>query len=185
MMEGDPLGSTTASPANPGLALVAGVTERKCKRGPHTSPTPATKRRPLWERENEKKKKKNSSRRAPTHISTHTWLLLVGVLLPPGTYRVARARACVCVVLRHQQRVTYDEKMEGQQQQPQQQPNNRSRAGVGRPQQQQAATPPSTTSVRPCSLGEGAAEALAVRVWVTWRCSVPRSKALLQKPMPI
>jgi hypothetical protein len=139
MMEGDPLGSTTASPANPGLALVAGVTERKCKRGPHTSPTPATKETTaVGERENEKK---NSSRRAPTHISTHTWLLLVGVLLPPGTYRVARARACVCVVLRHQQRVTYDEKMEGQQQQqPQQQPNNRSRAGVGRPQQQQAAT---------------------------------------------
>jgi len=114
MMEGDPLGSTTASPANPGLALVAGVTERKCKRGPHTSPTPATKETTaVGERENEKK---NSSRRAPTHISTHTWLLLVGVLLPPGTYRVARARACVCVVLRHQQRVTYDEKMEGQQQ---------------------------------------------------------------------
>jgi hypothetical protein len=36
------------------------------------------------------------------------------------------------------------------------------------------ATPPSTTSVRPCSLGEGcrAKKALAVRVWVTWRCSV-------------
>jgi len=113
MMEGDPLGSTTASPANPGLALVAGVTERKCKRGPHTSPTPATKRRPLWERE--RNERRTAAEERPP-ISTLTWLLLVGVLLPPGTYRVARARACVCVVLRHQQRVTYDEKMEGQQQ---------------------------------------------------------------------
>jgi hypothetical protein len=136
MMEGDPLGSTTASPANPGLALVAGVTERKCKRGPHTSPTPATKRRPLWERERNERRTAAAEERPP--ISTLTWLLLVGVLLPPGTYRVARARACVCVVLRHQQRVTYDEKMEGQQQQQQQQqPNNRSRAGVGPQQQQQ------------------------------------------------
>jgi hypothetical protein len=87
-----------SQPPNPGLALVAGVTERKCKRGPHTSPT--TKPQKDDRRGRERTREKNSSRRVPPISTTHTWLLLVGVLLLlPRDIPVARARACVCVVV--------------------------------------------------------------------------------------
>jgi len=95
MMEGDPLGSTTASPANPAAGFGGRRYGAKMQERSSYLPNQTTKRRPPWERENEREEQQQKS---PTHINPHTWLLLVGVLLLPRDIPVARARVPVSVL---------------------------------------------------------------------------------------
>jgi hypothetical protein len=183
MMEGDPLGSTTASPGQPRAGF--GGRRYRAKMQERSSYLPNTSHKETTAVGEREKREKNSSRRAPTHISTLTWLLLVGVLLPPGTYRVARARACVCVVLRHQQRVTYDEKMEGQQQAAAAAKQPLSGGGWAAT----AAASSYTSFYYFCTAmlaGGGCRGSTGcARVGDVALFRAARSKALLQKPMPI